>query len=182
MLHAVRVGGVVDEASVAARAELTTDRAHEVLLDFEACGWVRHSTFAGSGGWSLTDAGKARGEFLLQEQLCAADGQAAVRRAFTGFVALNAQFLEAITAWQLRSQHDALLDDLAAIVRSVYPLLDLAAGPLPRFAVYRPRLSQAVGMALVGAAQWVDGLEVDSVHRVWFELHEDFLATLGMVR
>lgn len=167
---------------MAARAELSPERTRELLLDFEAFGWARHTTFAGSGGWSLTDAGKQRGEQLLAHELRSCDGEAVLRRALAGFTALNAQFLETITAWQLGSHDDDLLDDLAAIVRSVYPLLELVAVPLPRFAGYLPRLRQAVGMALVGASQWVDGLEVDSVHRVWFELHEDLLATLGLSR
>ncbi len=161
---------------------MSPEGAEELLLDFEAVGLVRHASFAGIGGWSLTDAGRLRDEVLLAEQLAACGAEAEVRRAFSGFVELNAQFLEAITAWQLGSRDDGLLDDLAAIVRSVYPLLDLAAGVMPRFGSYRPRLSQALGMALVGVMQWVDGLEVDSLHRVWFELHEDFLATLGMSR
>lgn len=29
---------------------------------------------------------------------------------------------------------------------------------------------------------WVTGTDRDSAHRVWFELHEDLIATLGLTR
>ena len=33
-----------------------------------------------------------------------------------------------------------------------------------------------------GRRQYVDGVGIDSCHVVWFELHEDLLATLGIDR
>ena len=33
-----------------------------------------------------------------------------------------------------------------------------------------------------GERGWVDGVGLDSCHRVWFEVHEDLLATLGIPR
>ena len=29
---------------------------------------------------------------------------------------------------------------------------------------------------------WITGMDRDSCHRVWFELHEDLIATPGLVR
>lgn len=182
MLHGVRLRGMAGGDALALRTGVPVADVEELLLDFEAYGWVSRSQLAGIEGWSLTDAGRAHGEMLLAEELRAVHGQAVAQRAHHGFLALNAQFLEAITAWQLGSHSDTLLDDLAAITRSVHPLLDLLAPSVPWFEGYGERLRLALGMALVGRAEWVDGLEVDSLHRVWFELHEDLLATLGARR
>jgi len=33
-----------------------------------------------------------------------------------------------------------------------------------------------------GDGGWVDRTDVESCHRVWFELHEDLVATLGVDR
>ena len=33
-----------------------------------------------------------------------------------------------------------------------------------------------------GERTWVDEPKIDSCHTVWFDLHEDLLATLGMER
>lgn len=172
---------MADVADVAARGGLPVPQTEELLLDFEAFGWVVRSQFGVSGGWSLTAAGRDRGEALLGQQVRRLEGLAAAQRAYAGFLELNAQFLQAITTWQLGAHRDDLLDDLAAITRSVYPLLELVS-PLPWFGDYAQRLRMALSMALVGRREWVDGLEVDSLHRVWFELHEDFLVTLGQTR
>jgi hypothetical protein len=33
-----------------------------------------------------------------------------------------------------------------------------------------------------GERRWVDAPRIDSCHTVWFELHEDLLASLGLER
>jgi hypothetical protein len=43
---------------VASRYGLDPGATTESLLDFEARGWVRQLSFAGSSGWSLTEAGQ----------------------------------------------------------------------------------------------------------------------------
>ncbi len=40
----------------------------------------------------------------------------------------------------------------------------------------------APGLVERGEHAWVDGLGRDFCHAVWFELHEDLLATLGIAR
>lgn len=182
MLHAVRVRGLGSEEDIAARAGLPVSQAEELLLDFEAFGMVARSQFGDSSGWSLTAAGRQHGEALLEHEVRRLGGRAGAQRGYAGFLELNAQFLQAITQWQLGSHGDELLDDLAAITRSVYPLLEVVTASAPWFGQYLQRLRLALSMALIGRAEWVDGLEADSLHRVWFELHEDFLATLGVPR
>lgn len=182
VLHAVRLRGAATVEYVAARCELSADQAEELLLDYEAYGWVTRFTFLEDRVWSLTEAGRQEDERILADELHALGAEQLVRRAHSSFVPLNEQLLEAVTAWQLQGQSDSLVDDLAAIVRSVHPLLADLDEVLPRFAVYRPRLDQAVAMARAGRPEWVDAVDRDSVHRVWFELHEDLLATLGVQR
>ncbi len=53
---------------------------------------------------------------------------------------------------------------------------------LTRFGGYDRRFTAALRRARDGDAAWVDRTDVDSCHRVWFELHEDLLATLGIDR
>lgn len=182
LLHAVRLRGAATVEHVAARCELSPDEVQELLLDYEACGWVTRFTFLDGEVWSLTDAGRREDERILAEELRDVGAESVVRQAHRSFEPLNEQLLETVTAWQLQGESNALVADLAAIVRSVHPLLADLAGALPRFGSYRPRLEQAIAMAGHGHPEWVDGLDRDSVHRVWFELHEDLLATLGMQR
>ena len=66
-----------------------------------------------------------------------------------------------------------------------------AAGParrsgladvLTRFRGYDTRFNAALKRDRSGHTAWVDRTDVDSCHRVWFELHEDLVATLGVDR
>jgi hypothetical protein len=50
-----------------------------------------------------------------------------------------------------------------------------------RFGRYRVRLSDALARARSGAGGYVTE-EMASYHSVWFQLHEDLLATLGIPR
>ena len=54
------------------------------------------------------------------------------------------------------------------------------AGCLDRLAGYSERYEAALARARAGEREWVDGLGRDSCHTVWFQLHEDLLATLGI--
>ena len=61
-LHGVRVLGFPTTARLASRYQLDASAAGEALLDFEARGWVRQLSFAGSSGWSMTEAGQLENE------------------------------------------------------------------------------------------------------------------------
>ncbi len=200
VLHAVRLAGVADAATVARRYGLDLARTQESLLDHQARGWVTWTSFAGAGGWSLTDAGRAEGERRLAAELAAVthvDGRGTVRQALGTFLPLNARLQRACTRWQLRpsprdplalndhtdpSWDRAVLDELALLGREVGPLEAQLTAVLDRFGGYDARFSAALGHALAGDTGWVDGVGQDSCHAVWFELHEDLLATLGLQR
>lgn len=200
VLHAVRVQGAADHAAVAARSGLPADVAREHLLDLEACGHVTWAEFAGAGGWSLTERGRAEGERRLAAELATdPSGRAAavVREAVAAFHPLNARLLRACTDWQLRPGDDGrlgmndhrdaawdgrVLDELAALVDDVGPLLAGLAAELERFAGYDERLDDALAAARAGDGARVAGVGGVSLHGVWMELHEDLLATAGIPR
>ena len=72
-LHAVRLKGMADDAEVAARFELDRSVSDELLLDFEAYGWVTRVEFAGTAAWTLTAAGRGEDERRLADELAAVD-------------------------------------------------------------------------------------------------------------
>ncbi|MBO0922148.1 transcriptional regulator [Cellulomonas sp. zg-ZUI222] len=197
VLHAVRVVGFAEVGALARRAGVGADVTEDLLLDAEARGWVTHAAFAGLGGWSLTAAGRAEGERRLAAELTDVDGWDEVRAVHRLFLPLNTRLQEACTRWQLRptpadplapNDHTdtawdaAVLDDLAAVERGLVPLVARLAGVLQRFAGYDERFARARRRAAAGEPGRVDGTDVDSCHRVWFELHEDLVATLGIER
>ncbi|GAA3226855.1 transcriptional regulator [Oerskovia jenensis] len=197
VLHAVRVCGFADTATLARRFDLGPAETDELLGDFEAYGWVQRSAFADLSGWSLTGAGRSEDERRLAAELAATGRADDVRDAHQEFLPLNARLRQACTDWQLRpapgarlatNDHAdaawdaAVLDELSAIDDALAPLAHLLGDVLARLGGYDDRFSTAVRRARAGEGGWVDGTDVDSCHRVWFELHEDLVATLGIDR
>jgi hypothetical protein len=197
VLHAVRLGGMTTPAAAATRFGLDQAAVEELLLDFAAYGWVSHTEFAGTGGWSLTDAGRTEDERRLSAELQDAAAEPVVEDVHLRFLPLNARFQEAVTKWQVRPQpgdelarndhtdfrwDDRVLDSLERTVGHALALVGTLSGVLTRFDGYGARLQRALTAVTSGRRNWVDGLDVDSLHRIWFELHEDLLATLGRQR
>jgi hypothetical protein len=195
VLHAVRLLGFADTPVVAQRFELPPQAVEEALNDAEAQGWTTRSTFAGTSGWSLTESGRAENERLLAVEL--GDATDTVTEVYADFLPLNALLQQACTDWQLRpSASDPLaandhtdpawdsgvLHELKAIDSALGPIAARLTGVLPRFQGYDTRFSAALARAAAGQTAWVDRSDVDSCHRVWFELHEDLIATLNLKR
>ncbi len=74
-LHGARVLGFARASRIAGRYGLDPGIVQELLLDHEARGWARQMSFAGSSGWSLTDAGRSENERRLAAELSQAGGR-----------------------------------------------------------------------------------------------------------
>nr|WP_216645910.1 transcriptional regulator [Isoptericola halotolerans] len=197
VLHAVRLLGFADLLEVADRAGLDLEDTARELHGAALRGWVQHTSFADLDGWSLTQAGKAENERLLARERVDADLHGVIAAGHREFLPLNARLLQACTDWQLRptgsgrwvpndhtdpERDGRVLGELAALATALAPLVQRLAGVLERFGGYDVRFAAALRRAQSGRSEWVDGSGVDSCHRVWSQLHEDLLATLGIDR
>lgn len=197
VLHAVRLLGVADDHTAARRYALEPAATKDLLLDYQAFGWITWSEFAGIGGWSLTASGRAENERRLAAELATAAGVVTVRETYRAFLPLNERLQIACTQWQLRPTDDdpyafndhtdrawdrRVIVELSALAERLGPLSEDLAGVLDRFQGYHARFAAALDRVLAGDTAWVDRTNVDSCHKVWFELHEDLIATLGLTR
>ncbi|TCM45812.1 transcriptional regulator [Kribbella sp. VKM Ac-2568] len=220
---------MADDRAVAARFGVEQAVAAEVLLDCQAFGWVTWSEFAGTGGWSLTEAGRVENERQLAAELAGlaqpedpgepegpgevagaklgegagpeglgeVAGAEVVREAYRVFLSLNERLQRACTDWQIRptaadslafnDHRDAawdgrVIDELAALGQALEAVSGRLTSVLDRFQGYDTRFSTALGRVIAGDRSWVDRTGADSCHTVWFELHEDLIATLGLAR
>jgi hypothetical protein len=189
--------GYAEGTRVAARFGLDTVEVEELLLDFEAFGWVSRTAFAGSRGWSLTERGRLENERRLAAELQSVGGGSAVEQAHAAFLPLNARFQEVVTRWQVRPLHGSpmaandhtdfrwdgrVIEALGTAGRRLETLCADLSAMLTRFDGYTERYAAALAHVEAGERRWVDGVGFDSCHVVWMQLHEDLLATLGIER
>jgi len=129
---------------------------------------------------SLTPAGEAE---LAAHLAVETDdvGRADIMTAYRAFLSLNRTFLSIVAMPAGRDDRLDRLDRLKYLVGRLTPVLDALSARLGRFDGYEARFVRALLEAATDPA-WIDTAAVDSVHTVWFELHEHLLATLGRDR
>jgi len=193
-LHALRLKGFAEADDAARLVGLAAEVVEDQLRVAAADGFTQHREGVRSG-WSLTVEGRKENERLLAEELDEARRRDDVRDAYRRFLALNGELLAVCTDWQVRDGGAGILNDHtdpaydAAVVARldeidgrVQPICALLGGWLDRFRGYGSRFRSALDRVRAGDTEWFTKPTIDSYHTVWFELHEDLLATLGIDR
>ena len=192
VLHGLRLRAFPDTDVLAAALAQPEDEVRARLEAFAEAGLVRRVEGAHVTGWTLTADGRREGEQRLAAELDAAGAREAVRDGYERFVALNPELLALCTDWQMRgddvNDHTDAAYDQAVVLRlvdlhdRVRPVVADLRQRLARFSSYSPRLRAALEKVTEGERDWFTKPTIDSYHTVWFELHEDLLATLGLER
>lgn len=146
-------------------------------------------------GWTLMPAGRGEIERLAAEELDAVGCREIAQSVYDRFLKLNARMLQTCTDWQVKdleanelndhtdADYDAgVIADLAELDAAVQPLCGELSDQLSRFSIYAPRFTSALEKVQAGETKWFTGPIIESHHTVWFEFHEDLLATLGIDR
>ncbi|MEY2469867.1 MAG: hypothetical protein QOF21_2565 [Actinomycetota bacterium] len=197
-LHVLRVRGITPTAEVATTTGLDEPVVAEAMEKHQAHEFVtlRQGSLP---GWALTRFGRDEDATLATVELNEADARGAVEQAYGAFLELNPQLLKLCTDWQLfppldnktapelNTHEDAaydaeVLERLAKVDGAVQPICGGLADALARFGNYGTRLAAARAHVEAGEGDWMTKPMIDSYHSVWFELHEDLLATLGIER
>lgn len=195
VLHALRLKRYAEPGEIAERYSLDESMVSSLLLEASSAGQVRHRS-GRIGGFHLTDKGAGVTATAIADELEQAGVRDAVAVAHQQFLGVNLSLLEVCTAWQLCESNgtvapndhvDAAYD--ASVIRrlsdihdTICPVLDDLTASLGRFGLYQPRLSNALDQVRAGDVDYFTKPMFPSYHSVWFELHEDLLATLGIDR
>jgi len=121
---------------------------------------------------------------------------AAMQSAYDDFEKVNEQLKSLVTDWQTltvagqkvpndhsdKAYDDRIVDLLGDLHERAEPILDRFAAGLPRLAVYKTLLTEALEKAEDGDIVWVSDARCMSYHTVWFELHEDLIRVLARTR
>jgi len=188
VLHALRIKGFSDAATLAELSTVALDRTTTILTELAESGHTKF--FEARDLWQLTPLGKERHGVELVEAAQAHGNE--LRAPYDLFLELNTRLKELCTAWQTRggepndhtdAAYDA--DRLAELDRfngECAPVLDRFADVVPRFAAYRHRLTGASARAVNGENKMFTGVMCGSFHDIWMELHEDLIQLLSIDR
>ena len=191
VLHALRLKGFADTPVVAA---LTRMDEAEAARHLEAASNDGQATRRDGriSGWALTPDGRARHAELIQKELESSGTRGAIEDGYRRFLEFNGELLSVCTDWQLRdgalNDHaDAAYDGeiigrLEYVDQQVQPVTRDLGDALERFGQYGNRFTLALDKVKNGERDWFAKPMIDSYHTIWFELHEDLLATLGIER
>jgi hypothetical protein len=196
--HGLRIKGFAAPAVVADVIGLDERRVSDHLEELRAAGHARLRE-GRVAGWTLTVDGRIRHGADCAAELDASGNADDVKLGYRRFLDLNEMLLAVCTDWQLVDgskdagpqvlndhsdpAYDALaIARLASIDDAVQPVVRALGASMDRFGGYGARLGQALAKVQSGDHEWFTGAMIESYHTVWFELHEDLLATLGIER
>jgi len=129
-------------------------------------------------------------------EFAAQRADAAMQATYDDFEKINEELKQLITDWQTmtvggqklpndhsdREHDEKVIDRLGDLHERAEPVLDRFAAGLPRLAVYKELLTEALEKAEDGDIVWVSDAKCMSYHTVWFELHEDLIRVLNRTR
>jgi hypothetical protein len=195
VMHGLRLKGFAEAAGVGEAVGMPEAEAKPVLDQLVTDGLATYRDGKLSG-FSLTKPGRVEHARLLTEELEQTGTRATIEAAYREFLQLNTELLSVCTEWQLRdvdgqstvndhadAAYDAaVIEKLAALHARVEPICAALGAALDRYAGYGPRLGHALAQVRAGETDWFTKPMLPSYHTVWFEMHEDLLATLGIER
>lgn len=189
VLQAVRLKGRVSPADLATTLGADLSDITPTVERLAAAGLLTEGATL-----RITGSGSDRLAALLAEERAGID-PAAMAAAYAEFRAVNADFKRLVTDWQLTggpggapNTHDDAEYDAAVLVRlddvhaRTMPIIEAAAGQLPRLSAYATKLIAALDKVRAGETIWLTRPLIDSYHTVWFELHEELIGAVGLTR
>jgi hypothetical protein len=180
LLHALRVKGAAGVADLEAASGVEGAAARvEPLL---AAGLLSRAGEGEGAILGLTPAGRERDAELVAGELDDGGRERLGAAYENDFLPVNVDFKTLCAQWQSEGESFELLERLLGQHQRVDSFLAGAADAVPRLGRYRERLGAALERVQDGDGEALVGAIGPSYHNVWFELHEDLIATLGRSR
>ncbi|SUZ79078.1 uncharacterized protein METZ01_LOCUS31932 [marine metagenome] len=194
---ALRLKGFGEVDSIASVHGLAADMTGVILSHMAAAEKCVMRQVEGVEKYVLTPTGREEGQAALGQEMQIVEAREVVRGAYDNFLQLNPEMLQLCTDWQVRDDHSGeqklndhsdseydrkILDRLVTLDKQIADILRPLIDLLSRFDNYPSRFTLALEKVLAGDLDWLTKPIMASYHTVWFELHEDLLATLGIDR
>jgi len=172
--------------------EMDKEKIHEVLNDLLRKGFVRRV----DDQWQIEHAGREEMKRLRREALESSGRREEVLSYCKEFEELNTWFKDLVTRWQVKNEggmlvpndhsdpeYDlAIIRELGELHRKTVDVLEKLSKVLPILKTYITRLNRALNLVMRGEIEYLSGVDVQSYHNIWFELHEGLLRLSGLKR
>jgi hypothetical protein len=157
---------------------LPADRVRAMVSGFVEQGWVLEM----NGDLLIQPEGLEQVEQYYRAAYSDLSQQDELARWYERFEALNSQFVKFVSDWQEGGGDPRVQERVVATVERLVKVIRQISQLVPRYAGYIRRFERSVTSVDEGNADFVCTPTVDSLHNIWFEFHEDFLAVLGRPR
>jgi len=172
--------------------EMDKEKIREVLNDLLRKGFVRRV----DDQWQIEHAGREEMKRLRREVLESSGRREEVLSYCKEFEELNTWFKDLVTRWQVKNEggmlvpndhsdpeYDlAIIRELGELHRKTVDVLEKLSKVLPILKTYITRLNRALNLVMRGKIEYLSGVDVQSYHNIWFELHEGLLRLSGLKR
>ena len=172
--------------------EMDKEKIREVLNDLLRKGFVRRV----DDQWQIEHAGREEMKRLRREVLESSGRREEVLSYCKEFEELNTWFKDLVTRWQVKNEggmlvpndhsdpeYDlAIIRELGELHRRTVDVLEKLSKVLPILKTYITRLNRALNLVMRGEIEYLSGVDVQSYHNIWFELHEGLLRLSGLKR
>lgn len=185
VLHALVLKGMARADALAAATANAPDDVLRELDRLRTEGLASHHERRGL--WNITAAGRARHAKRLAGDL-PADARDRLDGGYRRFLPVNHRFKQTCTRWQLRAgvpndHADADYDrgvvgELVEVHEQAQQLIAEWALVRARFERYATRLAGALARLRAGDRKAFTGVQCESYHDIWMELHRDLLLSL----
>jgi|tagenome__1003787_1003787.scaffolds.fasta_scaffold20918334_2 hypothetical protein len=183
-----------------ASAEQLAEISGQPVADVEAAlekAVTEGAVMAARGNFMITPVGRSYLDGVYPEAFAEFRSSAAVADAMDAFESgVNKQVLTLTTDWQTKevggervpndhgdADYDAaIIDKLARVQEKTAKVLRPIADLDPLVDRFLDRIGTALTRAESGETDYVSGVRVDSVHTVWFQMHEHLLRLTGRER
>lgn len=155
------------------------------------------AVMAARGSYMITPAGRVQLDALYPEAFAALRADSAVTAAMDSFeTGVNKQVLSLTSDWQTieidgqRAANDhgdpdydnKIIGKLGRVVDKTATVLQPIISADPLTGRFLDRIDTALTRAEGGETDYVSGVRVDSVHTIWFQMHEHLLRLTGRER
>lgn len=177
-LNALYLKKMATTGDLAEISGLPCNQVQAMVGSFVERGWLLDM----GGDLVIQTDGMAQVQDYYRETYSSLSQREDMRKWYARFQQINTQFIKHVTDWQQTEGDSKVQDRVITTVERLVKLIGEIEQLVPRYTGYIRRFERSSSAVDQGNRDFVCTPTVDSLHNIWFEFHEDFLAVLDRPR